>query len=210
MYPFVSETEFERISTAIRNLIKNSCLDRFTSALDVYRMSLGIEPRHIALKQLVLIGLKRIDPISVKNNRYLIHIPSNNVNKPCLHTAYTTFNSYTLEMRKKIIDYLVNQLESSVEKLNYDVVKSTIKSHYSDELFTINGSVIKGKKARKDFIYKLVDKNKYSRQKVRDRIEKSIAAKENDNSLEMVSNNSSIDVSHDNIDGFTVKHVRKK
>lgn len=213
IYPFVSETNFEKISTAIRSVVKNAGLDRFTSANDVYRMSLGISPKNIALKQLVMIGLKKIDPITVQNNRYLARITADCVNKPCLHKALTTFNAYKLDMRKTIIDNLVNQLNRGVEKLNYDAAKNTIKKYYSDELFTIDGVVLKGK-IRKQFIYDLIGKNKYSRDKVRERIEKSMAAKNQVSSGDETdffsAESQDQSTQDDSIDRFTLKHVRKR
>lgn len=212
VYPFVSETNFEKISTAMRNLIKNSGLDRFTSSNDIYRLSLGISPKNIALKQLVLIGLKKIDPISVQNNRYLIPRPKHGSNTPCLYKAITTFNSYSLDMRKKIIDNLVGQLNnrSADISVNYDAVKSIIKKHYSDTLFTVDNKLIAKGNQRTEYLNNLLSRCKYSRSRVRERIEKSIAA----SSRKTASSNTSSTPDHrsDTPDSvrFTLKHVKKK
>ena len=72
----------------------------------LYRVSIGYDPRLMARKQIIQLGLKFVNKDIVCDNNYLISRNRGSEYRPFELKFRTEFNLLPLETRKFVIDYL--------------------------------------------------------------------------------------------------------
>ena len=99
VYCFVPRTKFNEIGVRIRKLIKAAGLDQVTPSDTVYKISTGLSPELMAIKQVVQLGLKMVDFEELGNSRFLIKMKSHDNQRPFWSTFAHQFNRLPLENR---------------------------------------------------------------------------------------------------------------
>ena len=99
----------------------------------VYRVSMGYEPRLMARKQIIQLGIKCLDPLEIIANNYSIKRKKNVEQRPFEFRVLQEFNLLPLATRKLIIDNL-----DPLDKSKMNKIKSHLKDYYI-KLYNPNG-----------------------------------------------------------------------
>ena len=147
-YAYGSNPQFERISIAIRKVIKSAGLDWLTNRDIIYKISTGLPPGIMAKKQIVQLGLKFLDIKTVQEHRYNIPKDTDDPRRPFWSVFSTEYSRLPLKLRKSVID-------SMGDNEPMEVIKHRLKTFYAAECYP------EGVTASK--IDNLISKNIYSR-----------------------------------------------
>ena len=153
---FSSKKMMDDVYLKIRNMIKSAGLDYRTPTEELYKISLGMSPEMIAKKQIIQIGIKNNDMVTVQNNRYNVRRSRETDTKPLQSAFAIYFNELPTDLRHKIC-YTYNGVDLYHTKM--DKIKALLKSHFRTKFC--------GKNFDDKEKSKLIVKNKYSLQKVK-------------------------------------------
>jgi hypothetical protein len=155
IFAYCSTAQFEPICLAIRKAIKCAGLDQMTDSNDVYRVSVKLPPKDLAIKQIIQCGLKFLDPIKVqKVDRYVLRMKEHEDHMPFRKKFIEHFNKLSLKSRVYIIDNLDPCNRKKMER-----VKQRIKDEF---LKKFNDNLIPSDHK----ISKIISKNKYCRSRI--------------------------------------------
>ena len=158
---------WSKICVAIRKLIKSAGLDYMTDTDTVYKVSLKMDPRSIAIKHILQAGIKLLDTVEITANKYRVPRKQGDIDRPFWFTFLSEFNHLPMELRKFIIDNLDIYNKSHMEK-----IKDRLRTHFI-KVFDIDGPITNDKRS------KLLNKNLYSRVVIKKRKREYELVKEN-------------------------------
>ena len=149
-YAYASSAPFEMIEKCMRKVVKASGLDWMTNSNTVYQVSTRLQPKHIAIKQIIQLGIKFLDPKEIKNNRYNIPRSDTDSLKPVWKVFTSEFEKLPQTLRESIIGSLEPGNQAKMGR-----IKSILKSHFLKQAYP------EGEPAPKK-IDSLISKNIYS------------------------------------------------
>ena len=103
---YCSDKKWSEICVGIRKVIKAAGIDHMTDPKILYRVSMGYDPRLMARKQIIQLGLKFLDSDTVRGNNYLIPTQPGVENRPFETRFRSEFSLLPLVTRKSAIDNL--------------------------------------------------------------------------------------------------------
>ena len=125
VYCYASNSYFKDIEICIKKVLKSAGLDWLTDSDILYRITLHMSPKLMAIKQIIQLGIKEIDPQKVKDDRYLIKHRLHDELRPFWSKFRFEFNNLPKPTRVYIVDNLNPLDKSSVEK-----IKARLKTHF--------------------------------------------------------------------------------
>ena len=125
VYCYASSSYFKDIEICIKKVLKSAGLDWLLDSEILYRITLQTSPKLMAIKQIIQLGIKEIDPFKVKNNRYLIKHRTHDELRPFWSKFRFEFNNLPKPIRVFIVDNLNPLDKPSVEK-----IKARLKTHF--------------------------------------------------------------------------------
>ena len=130
-YAYANKAQFERIEKCIRKVIKASGLDWMTSSDIVYQISTRLPPRIMAVKQILQLGIKFLDPDEVRRKRFNVPRSDTDSLKPFWKVFLSEFEKLPLKLRESIIDLL-----DPTDVAKMDRIKSSLKSYFLKQVYT--------------------------------------------------------------------------
>ena len=156
-YAYATKPQFERIEKCVRKVIKASGLDWMTPADAVYNVSTRLPPRHMAIKQILQLGIKFLDPEEIRRKRFNVPRSDTDSLKPFWKVFISEFGKLPLKLRESIIDLL-----EPTDLAKMDQIKSRLKSYFLKQVYAHGEPSTKKVDA-------LVSKHIYSREVVIER-----------------------------------------
>ena len=111
-------------------MVKAAGLDWMTTSDTVYQVSIRLPPRIIAIKQIIQLGIKFIDPKVVEDNRYNIRRTDTDSYKPFWKVFISEFEKLPQSLRESIV-----RLLEPNNKANIDRIKSMLKSFFLKQIY---------------------------------------------------------------------------
>ena len=125
VYCYASPSYFKDIEICIKKVLKSAGLDWMTDSDILYQITLKISPKFMAIKQIIQLGIKEIDPEKVKLHRYLIRARTHDEFRPFWSKFRQEFNNLPLKTRKYIVDIL-----DPLDKPSMENIKARLKTHF--------------------------------------------------------------------------------
>jgi hypothetical protein len=160
VYIYADTTHWTKVCVAIRKVLKSAGLDRQAPSIDLYRVTLKLNPTQIAIKQIIVLGLKTLDINKIIASRYNFYDPDSN-SKPFLYHFSKQFQLLGKEKRKKLIDLFLGNPDPKIS-----LVK--VKGHLKSMFLKINNS---DKKYDKVALNKLIFQMRYRIPKISSKID---------------------------------------
>ena len=153
VYAYADGNFFDKVCICIRKLTKAVGLDRMTDSIKLYQVSTRISPKLMAIKQILQLGLKFVDPEIVRQNKFKVpRAPFDNL-RPFWSVFCQEFDSLPMKSRQFIVNNLNFQDPSKISK---------IKNHLKAQFFNVFNPEGKISAAgRSNFLHR----NLYSREK---------------------------------------------
>jgi len=126
-YAYSSSQKWKSLCIAMKRLVKSAGLDSRMHDDDVFRISTRLEPRLMARKQILQLGLKFIDPEQVSKKRYNLSKDQYR-DKVFMSLFYEEYCSLDSINKRYIIDQLKSK-EGSLPKKMINI-KGRLKTHY--------------------------------------------------------------------------------
>ena len=124
-YAYASNPQFERIEKCIRKVIKSSGLDWMTPSDIVNILSTRLPPKTMAIKQILQLGIKFLNPEEIKNKRFNVPRRKTDNLRPFWRIFLNEFEKLPLKLREHIIELL-----DPTDLGKMDKIKSALKSHF--------------------------------------------------------------------------------
>ena len=148
VYVYADSNHWEKVCIAIRKVLKSAGLDQQAPSNDLYRVTLKLHPKQIAIKQIIILGLKIIDIEKLKRNRYNFYDPDSKT-KPFMNHFAIQFQLLSLDTRKEIVKLWLSNPDP---KVGINKVKKYLKNMFLK---------INNKKYDKKSLNKLIHKMRY-------------------------------------------------
>jgi hypothetical protein len=174
-YAYSSPKKWEALCITMKRLIKSSGLDNRMHDLDVFRISTRLEPRLMARKQILQLGLKFVDAESVSQKRYNLS-KDQFKNKVFMTLFYEEYCKLDSKTKRYIIDRLLVK-DGTLQKKMINI-KHRLKTHYRN--ISILGNIPKLGILRK-LIMKNIKKRFESKTSKNDIVSTNIILTENTN-----------------------------
>ena len=129
-YAYATKPQFDRIATCVRKVIKASGLDWMTPADTVYDVSTRLPPTIMAIKQILQLGIKFLDPDEIRNKRFNVPRSDTDSLKPFWKVFTREFGKLPMSLRESIIDLL-----EPTDPAKMDQIKSRLKSHFLKQVY---------------------------------------------------------------------------
>ena len=156
-YAYATKPQFERIEKCVRKDIKASGLDWMTPADAVYDVSTRLPPRLMAIKQILQLGIKFLDPEEIRRKRFNVPRSDTDSLKPFWKVFISEFGKLPLKLRESIIDLL-----EPTDLAKMDQIKSILKSYFLKQVY------VHGEPSSKK-VDSLISKHIYSHEVVKER-----------------------------------------
>ena len=121
VYAYADRQHFQSVSVAIRRVLKAAGLDYMTNSEKLHRVTLKMSPALMAVKQIIQLGVKMIDTVSVRDNRYIIPQTPDDHLKPFWGTFLKEFNGLPQTSRQFVVEHIGSKM---------DAVKNHLKAYF--------------------------------------------------------------------------------
>ena len=129
-YAYATNTQFNRIETCIRKVVKAAGLDWMTKSDIIYLLSTRLPPRSMAIKQILQLGIKFLDPEEVRRKRFNIPRTDTDSLKPFWKVFIEEYEKLPLTLREKIINLL-----EPTNRAQMSQIKVLLKSHFLKQAY---------------------------------------------------------------------------
>ena len=129
-YAYASNTQFDRIEICIRKVVKAAGLDWMTPSGTIYEISTRLTPRFMALKQILQLGIKFLDPKEIQEKRFNVPRTDTDSMRPFWSVFIKEFENLPLKLRKSIVELL-----EPTDKVKMGKIKSLLKLYFLKLLY---------------------------------------------------------------------------
>ena len=156
IYAYCSPAKFKRVEISIRKIVRSCGFDRATPSKILHQISTKMLPVHMAIKQIIQLGLKLVSTDDIKKNRYQYRQKPDKFNAPFNKVFCQEFNKLPFELRKLIITIYDVKDRKSMDKIKVNLRKYFRKLSFPD-------GPLKNNITKQIFVkYRYINNNKYT------------------------------------------------